>query len=1123
MDYRLGLDVGTNSLGWAVLELDENGEPCAIADAGSRIFNDGRNAKSKATLAATRQEKRSARRRRDRFKQRQTFLLSELTKAGLFPEDESEREALKGLDPLELRASALTEPLAPHEIGRAFFHINQRRGFKSNRKDTSEETTSGKVADSIHKLLADMELMEQKLSKEEYKELSKEEKKEVRGQIILGKKQALEYLQKNDLLTFGSFLWQRRRNKQPTRARTGNDKLYEFYPTRELLEDEFHKIWRAQARHHPNLLTEEAKERIHHAIFSQRPLKSQEIGLCTYMSMSGQKRAHRALPGFQRYRIYSEVNNLNWRTSQGLSEVKAYPEARDAIVEMLERVSTRNGQVSFNKIKNVLKQQGLAEGNIELNLESDKRKGLDGNATSRLMQQEDCVGEQWHEWPPDQQDAFVTLLLSDKEDEEVLAVMQSEYGLDDVDAQTCLEASSRLPEGTGNLSLKAAQLLEEKMRDDCLIQPDAVCAVAKDREEQGDFRNPLNRTAGSEELLDELPYYGEAFQETGHIIPGDNKLQEYESHGDKRKYYGGVSNVTVHIALNQIRALVNELIRRYGRPASIAIEMARELPMGVEKKREEEKRQRENQEQNERFDRILREHGRSPNRENRLRLRLWEELDEDPSGRMCPFSGSRIGIADLFNGNTEIEHLLPFSRSLDDSRANKVLCTRQANRDKGQQGPYEAFHNRAGYNWGEIIERAQRLPKAKQWRFYEDAWNKYDEQEGFLKRHLNDTAYIGRLAKEYLENICLFNKINVLTGSHTALLRRYWGLNSLLRDSNQPEQQKKNRDDHRHHALDAMVVAMTTFSMLQKMSKESSRAEEVDLEHLFPKDHNGRSPIDPWDGFRSDAKKRLDRVVVSHRVRRKRAVLAESGKSVSNRTTGQLHNETAYGIISGPDKTGKYKVVSRWPIDKLKKKDHLKNIRDPYQNKRFLEVWERAEEAGKKGKDAIKQFAVKEGIRSLRCTKSLSGVVVKNRQGKAYKFLEGDSNWAAEIYEYPPGHSKAGKWYGEVITTHEANQPGFRPGQTYRPHPGARLVMRLQINDCVRLDDQIMRLQKISKGFRLVFVPALEANVDARHNDPQDDFSFKETGIRRLQDQQAQKVHISPSGRINSEVRLRKP
>ena len=160
MKYRLGLDIGTNSLGWCVLELNGEKEPINIVASGVRIFSDGREKKSKATLKASRREARSARRRRDRFIQRRTFLLDELTKHGLFPESINERLTLQKLNPLELRATALMEELPLYYFGRALLHLNQRRGFKSNRKDTSEDKLSGKISRSARKLLEQMELID---------------------------------------------------------------------------------------------------------------------------------------------------------------------------------------------------------------------------------------------------------------------------------------------------------------------------------------------------------------------------------------------------------------------------------------------------------------------------------------------------------------------------------------------------------------------------------------------------------------------------------------------------------------------------------------------------------------------------------------------------------------------------------------------------------------------------------------------------------------------------------------------------------------------------------------------------------------------------------------------------
>ena len=1122
LTWRLGLDIGTNSIGWSVIELDSNGHPCRLENAGSRIFSDGRDNKSKATLKADRREARSARRRRDRFKQRQRFLLNELQKAGLFPSDKSEQGELQKLDPIQLRAKALTEKLAPYEIGRALFHLNQRRGFKSNRKDRGDSVSSGKVSNSARNLLEQMGLIGEAMPKEEYRELSKESKKEIRDREACARKNALSALAENKTLSYGGFLQRLHEAGAPIRARhNSNTKLYDVYPTRELLEDEFNKIWESQEAHHPALLTGWMRERIHSAIFTQRPLKPQAVGKCSYLA--GEDRTFRAMPSFQRYRIYQEVNNLTWGTSDKTYKLIDYPVARDEIVDMLERVSTKSGQVTFGNIKKVLKRTGLAEGNFEFNLETPKRKGLDGNLTSNLMQHEDCVGPQWHEWPLEKQDEFIWTIVGETvqennakrllTDEESIDCLVRNFSISDLVAQTCLGA--RLAEGTASLSLKATRLIAAKMSANNLIQPDAIQAVAK---EIAEFANPYAAYDGG--VLSRLPYYGQAFQDGRHIIPGSNDPKD---DGDDLKRYGGVTNPTVHIALNQIRHVVNELIDRYGHPASIAIELGRNLPCGQERRREIELEQKRNQEENVWLDGVLQEQGQEQNRDNRLRLRLWEELDEDPNGRFCPFSGKKIGVADLFNGSTEIEHLIPFSISLDDSRANKVICARKANRDKGSKTPFQAFGDSPdGYCWSEIFERAMRLPKAKQWRFAENALEVWrQDYDDFTSRHLNDTRYIGRLTKEYLENICPPGKIDVLTGRLTALLRRQWGLNSVLRNSGEFDgtPQKKNRDDHRHHAVDAIVIGMTSRSMLQKVAMAARKAEVLNLDRLFPSAPHG-GPIDPWNNFRDDVIQIANNIVVSHKPNLK--------KLAPGKTDGQLHNETAYGVVSISDENEQMcHVVVRWPVENFTKKEHLKSIRDPHLRREFLSVFRTADDAGEKSVDAIRALAREKGIRRMRRTENLSVIRIRDQAGKIYKAYKGDSNWGIEIFRFPPGHKKADKWTGVTISRFQANQKGFKPGFSYSPHPAAKLIMRLQVNDCIEIEKQdnegnfykrLLRVQKLSPG-KITLAPINEANVDARNRDKDDPFQFVSRSPGSLKSLNARKVHISPTGLINYEKR----
>ena len=1113
--YRLGLDVGASSLGWSVLELDSNDKPVKVIDAGSRIFSDGREDKSKSTLKADRRDARSARRRLDRYKQRRTFLLSELIKIGLFPKNEEERKELQVLNPYELRARALKEKLDPYEIGRALFHINQRRGFKSNRKDKSEENVSGTINSSIEILYKKMGLMQGRCNDEEYKALPSKKKKEVRQKAAKDKENALTKLVSDQNLTFGTFLWDRYKDKKLVRARKNIDKkFYEIYPVRELLEDEFNKICKTQSKYHSKLLTEKNIKRLHYIIFWQRPLKPQAIGQCSYIS--GEKRAFKAMPSFQRYRIYQDINSLEWISISDGSKyrLRDYPDARDVIIEMLEKPTVKIGNVTFKNIRKQIQKIGIDESKFTFNYETLNRKGFDGNLTSNLMQREECVGPEWHKWSLDKQDQFIAIILNDDfTDEEALDLLIKDYGLSKENTRECLNA--HLPEGTANLSMKAAHLLLEKMKSDYCLQSEAVQQVAK---KVKGFLNPFTR-ASEGELVGKLPFYGKWFSETGrHIIPGSNNPNDKH---DDLKYFGGVTNPTVHISLNQIRNVVNELIGYYGRPCSIAIELGRELPLGKKKLDEIKSENKKHQDLNEKIDDELKENGVLINRENRIRLKLWYRLDQnDISGRKCPFTGEGIGIADLFNGNAQIEHLIPFSYSLDDSMANKVICTRKANVDKGNQTPFEAFgKNPSGYNWLDILKRASKLPDATQWRFNEDAKEKWkNDNKDFLARHLNDTRYIGRLAKEYLEAICPHNKIDVLTGRLTALLRKHWGLNSILTPTNSQLKEadnksfKKNREDHRHHAVDAIVIGMTTRSILQKVHTQARKAEKEYPDALLPKLKNRKSAIDPWNGFRDDVIEIVDKIIVSHKPKRKKLFKKVNGK-IYKSTSSQLHNDTAYGIISFNDAKPS-EVVVRKPIEAfIKKPESLGCIRDVALRKEFEDAYAKDIENG------IRGLAGERDIKNVRCVEKLSVIPIKDKEGNVYKAFKGDSNWGCEIYEYPEGHPKAGKWEGVIISTFQANQASFQPGTTSRPHPSARLVMRLQINDYVQIEKEaknsIVRVVKLSKN-GICFANPNEANVDARNRDKNDPFKYLSKNIQPLQKLNARKLHISPAGRISS-------
>ena len=207
-----------------------------------------------------------------------------------------------------------------------------------------------------------------------------------------------------------------------------------------------------------------------------------------------------------------------------------------------------------------------------------------------------------------------------------------------------------------------------------------------------------------------------------------------------------------------------------------------------------------------------------------FKMQIWEEMGPEHA-RVCVYSGEILSLARVLSEEVEVEHILPWSQTLDDSRGNKILSYRHANREKRNRSPFDAWgHDKQRY--AEILKRVDNLPDYKQWRFMPDAMERFAKNDGFLDRQLNDTRYLARIARDYLQHLYDADQaaqlVRVVPGQLTALLRHAWGLNHLLgSDANE-----KSRTDHRHHLIDAAVVGMTDRRILQQMAQQASQKQE---------------------------------------------------------------------------------------------------------------------------------------------------------------------------------------------------------------------------------------------------------------------------------------------------------
>ena len=1067
--------MGANSIGWCAVRLDADGRPAGVLDAGVRILSPneeaGRDPQSKASLAAARRMARGQRRRRSRFVRRRDRLIDVLVGAGLMPKDAGARKALEGLDPYWLRREALDRRLEPGEIGRALFHLNQRRGFKSNRIADSDNDEKSAMKQGVKAL-------EARLASE--------------GARTLG-----EYLaRQHGRDRFG------RRGKgekaRPVRFRPeakGGKNLYDLYPTRLMAEQEIDAIWEKQKEFHPDLLTDVRLKRIKRIVVEQRPLKEPVVGQCSLFHE--EKRAPKAHPLFQRFRILQDVCQLRV-TRPGRAERPLYVNEYKLIARMLRDQSAR--VVEFEKIRKKIKLPYDAR----FNYERAGRKGFQSDETARVLAAKKAFGSAWRKLPLGRQIEIVERLLDEQDETELCGWLRDECALDGTAAEHV--GGVRLPQGHGQFGLTALRRLVETMERESRETHDPDTGEV--------YRRPLtyNEAVGElglhhsdrrpEEQQARLPYYGD-------VLPGRVVSQPRAPEGSQERI-GRVPNPTVHIGLNQLRKVVNALIDEYGPPQEIAIELARELKLNKERKDRINRENRENEKKNEGHRDELAKLGFANTHDNRLRLRLFDELP--PDKRLCVYSGKPIGKAMLFSGEIEIDHILPHSQTLDDSFPNKVLCTREMNRRKRNRAPEDAW---SGTELEEICERAEMLFQKKAWRFAPGAMKKFQETGGFLARQLADTQHMSGLAKTYLEHIC--GTVRTSPGRLTAMLRARWGLNSLLPDHNRAAG-PKNRTDHRHHAIDAFVIACTDLGLLNRIARASGQAEELNLDRLYPKDE---FPI-PFEGYREALGARLDILIVSHKPDHGLPPGSRTGAYV---TSGQLLDGMAFGQVDEEIDGKRYNLVRRRSIQELKA-PMIRRARDSGLREKLQRVAREARQSNVKLEDALADFSSDSGIHHIRVleTKASFREVRHPDRPDGFKFnkaYETSDNHCIEIYKLPNG-----EWRGEGITVFDANRSGYEPSWR-RNYPNTQLVMRLHRGDLIEADfgegRKIYRVVQLRPSANLVFLALHNeaGSLQKRHDSPEDEdpFRYLMPVYSTLKAAKARRVRVDPLGQVSPVLR----
>lgn len=930
----IGLDIGIASVGWAVLE------PNRIVDLGVRAFDKAETAKEGDSLNLMRRTARLMRRRLHRRAWRLTKVARLLRREGLIDNSQlfhSQKPFHQSL--WKLRVEGVDRQLQPEEWARVVYHICKHRGFhwisraEERKAEGDTKGESGKVKQGLAGTAA----------------LMKEKGYRTAAEMVLAE---FPDAQRNKRGDYGKAL------------------------SRILLGEELAELFKRQREMHSPHAGAELEtailgngDRRSGFFWAQTPPLSGKdllkmLGRCTFEKT--ESRAPKASFTAERHVWLTRLNNLRIvvdGSTRELTEAErqlalplpyqsgekfTYKNLRTALVKAGLMNSFRFAGLSYPSERQKSEEKVKdpeADSLVKLPAWHELRLTLKKNELEAAWQQISVAALDGN---PEILDQIAWILSVYKEDDEVAAELGK---LDLPNAEKLIDTLLVIRfDKFHSLSLKALRKIVPHMENG--LRYDQAC------EKAGYHHSQLYKVGEGEHKY--LPPLYDGRAKDGRMV--FNKEMDVPR------------NPVVLRALNQARKVVNALIREYGSPHAVHIEIARDLSRPLDERRSIEKEQKEYRERNDKdktefvsqFD-----IAGTPRGGDFEKWRLYREQQ----GK-CAYSVEPIDIHRLLEaGYAEVDHALPYSRSFDDSKNNKVLVLAKQNRDKGNLTPYE-YLNRLdgaenGPSWRQyvgFVESNKSYRLAKRSRLLRKDFGK-NEADEFRERNLNDTRYICRFFKNYVEQYLKMadgsdaRRCVVLSGQLTSLLRARWGLIKLRADSD------------RHHALDAAVVAACSHGMVKRMSDYSRRKEMEQVREGFVDVTTGEivnSAMyqqlrehfpDPWPHFRDELEARLkidDPAELRAKMEQLGTYPAESldalrplfvSRAPQRRNGGAAHKDTVYAQPERLKKQGG--VTQKILLSSLTVKD-LDNLIDPHRNvKLYAAIKARLEVHGGKGEKAF--------------------------------------------------------------------------------------------------------------------------------------------------------------------------
>ena len=975
MTKILGIDTGTNSLGWAIVE--KQADEYHLLDKGVNIFQEGVKIEKgiESSKAAERTAHKAARVRNYRIKLRKIRLLRILSDAHLCPplskvelsawrlkkeypknelfmqwqstDDESEKT------PYAYRHKCLHDCLDfssvtdRYILGRAFYHMIQRRGFLSNRKDQSADDT-GKVKESISNLTQEMH------------------------------DAGYEYL--------GDYFYS---------LYNKGEKIRNHYTARnEHYLAEFKAICEKQDL--DKNLGPEVVRQIEKAIFDQRPLKSQkgQVGKCVFEK--NKTKCPSSHPMYEEFRMLSFINNIKIQTPNDDVLRPLSPEERALIMPLFFRKSKK--LFDFEDIAKKLapkKQYGFYKKSSDAEMPYLFNYPMDTSVSSCPVTTalKDIFGDDWID------SLCETYTLAEgksrlnvvndiwhvlcfyTDDTKLAEFAKNRLQLNDEEAKKFCEIS--LPGDYASLSLKAICKILPYLRRG-LIYSHAVflgnlCEVMP----QYEWDIEEMRNAAIDHIIHEMNQIDSKDARTFEVCIKEYLKEQYHVSEEKLKklYHPSMMEVYPRVqrtnnhgvyqlgspridsvrnpmamrSMFRLRKLVNRLLEegKIDQDTEIHIEFARELN-DANKRNAIAVYTKENQNKNDEARKKIinlfkAETGKDidPTDVDVLKYVLWEE-----QGHICLYTGKQIRISDFVGSNPkfDIEHTIPRSVGGDSTKMNLTLCDSRFNRDiKKTKLPTELSNHEEIMTrineWKEKYEslegqirKQKKLSKGASSKeqkdriirkrhlleLQRDYWRgKYlrftmeSVPEGFSRRQGTDISVISKYARLYLKS--LFKHVYTVKGIATSDFRKIWGI--------QKAYSKKERVNHVHHCIDAIVIAcigLDEYNKLGAYYHDEENHEWYGMSKAYFKK--------PWPTFVEDIEKVQDEILVYHYTpdnmskQGRRRILIDGKKVLSkgDAARGSLHNDTYYGAI---ENDGVVRYVKRINLASMKESD-VKNIVD---------------------------------------------------------------------------------------------------------------------------------------------------------------------------------------------------